>query len=96
MEFGAVNFRITENLDQSSKNILVDTIEIGDPLTFPTSITLLFVPPSGVMEVYGEADEFLSGDMHVIFHRDNYDDLDFDFGVESGADRIYIEKYEEI
>lgn len=78
------------DLDQSSQNILVESIEVGS--SYP-EVTLLFVPPSGEMKVYGP-DE-LSGDLVVTFHRENYDDLDFDFGVESGADRIYVKKYEE-
>ncbi len=80
------------DLDQSSKNILVDAITVADTTAGP--ITLLFVPPSGEMKVYDPND--LTGDLLVIFHRDNYDDLDFDFGVESGADRIYVKKHEEI
>jgi len=78
------------DLDQSSKNILAVSIEVGEIAADP--VTILFIPPSGEMKVYpGD----LIGDLLVTFHRENYDDLDFDFGVERGADRIYVKKHEE-
>ena len=78
----------TENLDQSSKNIL--------PVDLSNAVTLLFVPPSGSALIYDESNSLLSGTLLVEFERVNYSDLNFDFGVELDTDRIYIEKHEEI
>ncbi len=78
---------VVVNLDQSSPNILVKSINLAD------SIKLLFVPPSGEMQVYGP--DLLSGAPLVEFYRVNYSDLGFYFGVDLVSDRIYIEKNEE-
>ena len=77
------------NLDQSSTNILVNSINLAD------SITLLFVPPSGSGLVYDSNNQLLSGAPIVEFAHVNYSDLNFNFGVDLDTDRIYIEKKDE-
>lgn len=81
-----VDTEVLVNVEQSSPNILVTSINLAD------SIKLLFVPPSGAMEVYGP--DLLSGEPIVEFAHTNYSD--FNFGVDLDTDRIYIEKNEEI
>lgn len=77
-----------DDMDQNVSAISADKIEVGDAAVSP--IRLLFIPPSGAYEVYGENEEMLAGVPLIHFSHARISDLTLNFGIESGSDRIYV------